>query len=47
MRSLNKPAFDANLNPFGAPCLAATPGTSCGPTRSYQVISATDIIWHF
>ncbi|MGP0089655.1 MAG: outer membrane beta-barrel protein [Xanthobacteraceae bacterium] len=37
MRSLNAPAFDANLNPFGA----------AAPTKSYQVIGASDIIWHF
>jgi hypothetical protein len=47
MRSFNKAAFDANLNPFSPQCIAAVVGTSCGPTRSYQVISATDIIWHF
>jgi hypothetical protein len=43
MRSLNAPAFDANLNPF---CLT-TPGAVCAPTRNYQVVGASDIIFHF
>jgi hypothetical protein len=42
-RSLNAPAFDANLNPF----CATTPGAFCGPTKSYSLVGASDIIWHF
>jgi hypothetical protein len=36
-RSLNAPAFDANLNPF----------TPAPPTKYYAVVGASDIIWHF
>ena len=46
-RSLNAPAFDANLNPFSAQCATAFFGTACGPTRNYSIVAGTDIIWHF
>jgi hypothetical protein len=42
-RSLNAPAFDVNNNPF----CATTPGAFCGATKSYAVVGASDIIFHF
>ncbi|MGP0092975.1 MAG: outer membrane beta-barrel protein [Xanthobacteraceae bacterium] len=38
MRSLNAPAFNADTNPING---------AMAPTRSYQVVGASDIIWHF